>query len=112
MLGQAGRLTPKIAYEKPVRESVAKTGVDRKGLNDETLGATVRINKQVLDNAGGARAGKNDLQPGAGERKIILGYACNEVKDGEPLAKSMATQLSKKLTDVNVISLLWWLRPD
>ena len=60
----------------------------------------VRINKQSPDIAGGAHVGEDDLDVGAGDRSIMLGYASDETEDAIPLTHSMATRLGKKSTDV------------
>merc|ERR1711885_79100 len=107
---------------KVVRGVVAKIGfdsfvddlssVDSKGLSDKTCEVLVRINKQSPDIAGGVHVGKDDLDVGAGDQGIVFGYASDETEDCMPLTHSMATRLSKKLTDVRKDGSLWWLRPD
>merc|ERR1712226_1423298 len=124
MVMVAGEITTqtKIDYDKVVREVVAKIGfdsyvddltsVDSKGLSDKTCEVLVRINKQSPDIAGGVHVGKEDLDVGAGDQRIMFGYASGETEDCMPLTHSMATRLGKKLTDVRKSGKLWWLRPD
>merc|ERR1711979_155251 len=88
------------------------SSVDSKGLSDKTCEVLVRINKQSPDIAGGVHVGKDDLDVGAGDQGIMLGYATDETEDCMPLTHSMATRLGKKLTDVRKSGHLWWLRPD
>merc|ERR1712151_1185978 len=53
-----------------------------------------------------------DLDVGAGDHGIMLGYASDETEDCMPLTHAVATRLGKKLTDVRKSGHLWWLRPD
>merc|ERR1719498_984997 len=112
----------KIDYEEIVRGVVKKIGfdsyvddmssVDSKGISDKTCEVIVRINKQSPDIAGGVHVGKDEMEVGAGDQGIMLGYATDETEDCMPLTHSMATRLGKKLTDVRKSGKLWWLRPD
>jgi len=88
------------------------SSVDSKGLSDKTCEVLVRINKQSPDIAGGVHVGKEDLDIGAGDQGIMLGYASDETEDAMPLTHSMATRLGKTLTDVRKSGECWWLRPD
>jgi S-adenosylmethionine synthetase len=67
---------------------------------------------QSPDIAGGVHGGTDDMDVGAGDQGIMVGYATDETEDCMPLTHSMATRLGKKLTDVRKSGHLWWLRPD
>merc|ERR1711904_164895 len=124
MVMVAGEITTqaKIDYEQVVRGAVKGIGydtyeddlssVDSKGLSYKTCEVLVRINKQSPDIAGGVHVGKEDLDIGAGDQGIMIGYASDETADCMPLTILMATRLGKKLTDVRKSGHLWWLRPD
>merc|ERR1711937_1118346 len=86
--------------------------VKSKGLSCHTADVKVAINKQSPDIAGGVHVGKDEMDVGAGDQGIMLGYASDETEDAMPLTILLATRLGKKLTDVRKDGSLWWLRPD
>merc|ERR1712159_656185 len=124
MVMVAGEITTqaKLDYEKIVRRVVKQIGfdsfvddlssVDSKGLSDKTCEVIVRINKQSPDIAGGVHVGKDEMDVGAGDQGIMLGYASDETEDCMPLTHLLATKLGHKLTEVRKSGELWWLRPD
>ena len=72
----------------------------------------VHISEQSPDIAGGVHVGKDDMDVGAGDQGIMVGYASDETSDYMPLTHSMATCLGKTLTKVRKNGECWWLRPD
>ena len=58
------------------------------------------------------QVGKDDMDVGAGDQGIMVGHASDETSDYMPLTRSMATRLSKTLTEVRKSGKYWWLRPD
>jgi len=56
--------------------------------------------------------GKNEMDVGAGDQKLLFGYAIDETENCMPLTHAVATQLGKTFTDVRMDGSLWGLRPD
>ena len=61
------------------------SSVDRKLLTRKSYEVLVRINMQTPDIAGGVHVGKSDLDVGAGDQGIVLGYASDETEVSMPL---------------------------
>ena len=124
MVKVAGEITTqaKVDYDAVVRKFVEGIGftsyvddlssVESMSLSNKTCEVLVSIDKQNRDIAGVVHAGKDDMDAGAGEQGIMLGYASDETQDCMPLTHSMATRFGKKLTGVRKNGDLWWLRPD
>jgi len=46
--------------------------------------------------------GKNEMDVGAGDQKLLFGYAIDETENCMPLTHAVATQLGKTFTDVRM----------
>ena len=60
--------------------------------SDLKAACAIRINKQSPDIAGGVNVGNGDLDVGAGDQDITLGYSSDETED---VIHSMSTRLER-----------------
>jgi len=106
----AGEITTKANVNWPdvIRKAIRTIGyVDAKaGLDAETAGVTVAINRQSPDIAMGVDTG------GAGDQGMMFGFANRETPELMPLPIMLAHRLAEKLTQVRKSKKLNYLRPD
>jgi S-adenosylmethionine synthetase len=97
-----------VNWPEVIRTAIRTIGyVDAKaGLDADTAGVTVAINRQSPDIAMGVDTG------GAGDQGMMFGFANRETPELMPLPIMLAHRLVEKLTQVRKTKKLTYLRPD
>lgn len=97
-----------------VRDTLKKIGYSAKfGLDPDTIGVMVSINKQSENIASGVdHASDDDQTLGAGDQGLIFGYATNETANYMPASVDYANLLISRLQQVRHEGVIDYLGPD
>src|SRR5213595_1423840 len=108
----------KLDYVQLVRDTVREIGYvnDDDVFHADKIFVSNIITRQSPDIAQGVDAcaadGKETAEQGAGDQKLMFGYACDETPELMPAPIMYAHQLGRELTRIRKAGKVKWLRPD
>ena len=115
--------TANVDYEQVVRDTLQRIGYDDQdvGIDYKTCEIVIRVHEQspdikagvdtALESRGGT-ASDEELNLGAGDQGMMVGFACDETPELMPLTLSLAHHLTRRLAVARREGILPWLKPD